>query len=273
MFRTSQKYFWINNSCGDCFHAYENIITSLIQSNRSILLTTYRYKTANINARNYYELLGIERTATQKEIKQAFFKLSKEYHPDSNSADKSLHNKFVKINEAFSILSKQSTRTTYDQSLSSISRSPYQPYARPPSADWSNVDFGSRNTYERRYNTNKTNWNASHRDESFYEAFRRKMESDRQRSNAYSYYYSPSQSYHQNYFAPISIILIVVGFGMFIHALQYRIMQHSNSQYAIDPRTRHYRAYREWQRLSALKDVERAPVSRESSSSSIQEEE
>lgn len=37
------------------------------------------------------------------------------YHPDSNSSDKSLHEKFVKINEAFSILSKQSTRITYDQ--------------------------------------------------------------------------------------------------------------------------------------------------------------
>jgi DnaJ-class molecular chaperone len=40
---------------------------------------------------------------------------SVKYHPDSNSADKSLHEKFVKINQAFSILGKQSTRITYDQ--------------------------------------------------------------------------------------------------------------------------------------------------------------
>jgi len=39
------------------------------------------------------------------------------YHPDSNAADKTLHEKFVKINEAFSVLSKQSTRSTYDQSI------------------------------------------------------------------------------------------------------------------------------------------------------------
>ena len=38
-----------------------------------------------------------------------------QYHPDSNAADKSLHDKFVKINEAFSILNKQSARNTYDQ--------------------------------------------------------------------------------------------------------------------------------------------------------------
>ncbi len=47
---------------------------------RSIVLTTCRYKSANLNSRNYYELLGVEKTATQKEIKKAFFKLSKEVH-------------------------------------------------------------------------------------------------------------------------------------------------------------------------------------------------
>jgi hypothetical protein len=47
---------------------------------------------------------------------------------------------------------------------------------------------------------------------------RRRMEYNRQRSTPYSYYYSPSQSY----FAPASIILIIIGLGMFIHALQWR---------------------------------------------------
>ena len=47
---------------------------------RSFVLTTCRYKTANLNSRNYYELLGVDQTATQKEIKKAFFKLSKEVY-------------------------------------------------------------------------------------------------------------------------------------------------------------------------------------------------
>ena len=45
---------------------------------RTVRLTPCRFKSANLQSRNYYELLGVEKTATQKEIKQAFFKLSKE---------------------------------------------------------------------------------------------------------------------------------------------------------------------------------------------------
>jgi hypothetical protein len=54
----------------------------------------------------------------------------------------------------------------------------------------------------------------------------------------------------------------------------YSIMQFSDSQNAVDPRTRHYRAYREWQRLSALREAESmSSIRQESSSSSIEEDE
>ncbi|UJR37234.1 hypothetical protein I4U23_029943 [Adineta vaga] len=275
MYRISQKYLWIKTSCGDRFHPHGNIVTTSIQPFRSIGFTSCRYKTANLNSKNYYELLGVERTATQKEIKQAFFKLSKEYHPDSNSTDKSLHNKFVKINEAFSILSKQSSRITYDQSFTSISRSSHHSYPRQSSSsDWSNTNFGSRSAYERRSTRNDYNWGAPHYDKSFYEMFRRRMEYDRQRSTSSSYHPSYPNSFQQNYFGAASVILIIIGFGMFIHALQWRMMQFSDPQYAMDPRTRHNRAYREWQRLSALKDAEYHPIRSEVSvsPSTIEEE-
>ncbi len=49
-------------------------------------------------------------------------------------------------------------------------------------------------------------------------------------------------------------------------------MHFADPQYAVDPRTRHYYVYREWQRLSALKDAESIPMRRESSSSSTDDE-
>ncbi|CAF2871931.1 unnamed protein product [Rotaria sp. Silwood2] len=272
MFRTSPKYIWANKGCSDYFHPYGNIITSTVQSHRSIVFTSCRYyKTANVNSRNYYELLGVERTATQKEIKKAFYKLSKEYHPDSNSADKSLHEKFVKINEAFSVLSKHSTRTIYDQSLNSISRSPYQSYSRQSSSDWSNIYSANRSTYQRRTHTNESTWNTPNYDKAFYDMLRRKMEHDRQRSDTHANYYPSSNSLPYTYFTSISVILIVIGLGLFIHALQWRTTHFSDAQYTIDPRTRHYRAYREWRRLNALKDVESTRIEREFSSSSTEE--
>ena len=49
------------------------------------------------------------------------------------------------------------------------------------------------------------------------------------------------------------------------------MMQFSDPQFAVDPRTRHYRAYREWQRLSALKEAESMPMQRRSSSTTSEE--
>ena len=52
---------------------------------------------------------------------------------------------------------------------------------------------------------------------------RRRMEQDRQRAaNAHAYYYTNTHRFQDQYFAPFSLILFVIGFGMFIHALQWR---------------------------------------------------
>jgi curved DNA-binding protein len=64
---------------------------------------------------DYYKLLGIEKTATAKDIKNAFRKLARKYHPDLNPNDKDAKRKFQQINEANEVLSDQEKRKKYDQ--------------------------------------------------------------------------------------------------------------------------------------------------------------
>ena len=64
---------------------------------------------------DYYKLLGIEKTATPKEIKSAYRKLARKHHPDLNPNDKDAKRKFQQINEANEVLSDPEKRKKYDQ--------------------------------------------------------------------------------------------------------------------------------------------------------------
>ncbi|ACK70041.1 chaperone DnaJ domain protein [Gloeothece citriformis PCC 7424] len=67
--------------------------------------------------RNYYEVLGVPRNATPEEIKKAFRKLARTYHPDVNPDDKIAEEKFKDINEAYDVLSDEQKRTEYNRIL------------------------------------------------------------------------------------------------------------------------------------------------------------
>jgi len=73
--------------------------------------------------RNYYEVLGVMRDASSEEIKQAFRKLARKYHPDVNPSDQLAEEKFKDINEAYDVLSDDVKREDYDALLFNRRRS------------------------------------------------------------------------------------------------------------------------------------------------------
>jgi DnaJ-class molecular chaperone len=69
----------------------------------------------SVKFRDYYEVLGVSRNATDDQIRQAYRKLARKHHPDVNPGDKSAEDKFKEINEAYEVLSDSEKRKRYDQ--------------------------------------------------------------------------------------------------------------------------------------------------------------
>jgi len=65
--------------------------------------------------KDYYEILGVKKNATDEELKKAYRNLAKKYHPDKNKGNKDAENKFKEISEAYAVLSDKEKREQYDR--------------------------------------------------------------------------------------------------------------------------------------------------------------
>src|SRR6266852_213330 len=90
---------------------------------------------------DYYELLGVGRKATAKDIRTAFRKLARKYHPDLNPGDKASEEKFKQLQEAYDVLSDTKKRQMYDQYGFYSENVPQGDYGPGPAGGAENVNF------------------------------------------------------------------------------------------------------------------------------------
>ncbi|HLG02235.1 MAG TPA: DnaJ C-terminal domain-containing protein [Bacteroidia bacterium] len=90
-----------------------------------------------MNYKDYYKVLGVEKTATAQEIKKTFRRLAVKYHPDKNQGNKAAEEKFKEINEAYAVLGDPEKRKKYNEMGESWRQFEQQPKYGGEQFDWS----------------------------------------------------------------------------------------------------------------------------------------
>ena len=87
--------------------------------------------------KDYYEILGVKKTATEAELKKAYRELAKKYHPDKNKGNKEAENRFKELSEAYAVLSDKDKRDQYDR----LGREAFGPGGANPFAGFDFSEF------------------------------------------------------------------------------------------------------------------------------------
>ncbi|OON19764.1 putative chaperone protein DnaJ [Opisthorchis viverrini] len=98
---------WVSRFSGNFLERIHSSISCELQSFRGIHSTFAKKK-------DYYKILGVDRSASQADIKKAYYQLAKKYHPDVNKDDKDAAQKFQEVSEAYEILGDENKRKQYN---------------------------------------------------------------------------------------------------------------------------------------------------------------
>ncbi|XP_026283925.1 protein tumorous imaginal discs, mitochondrial isoform X2 [Frankliniella occidentalis] len=92
------------------------LLSSLATGMNSILATSCSFHNSPcLFKQDYYQVLGVARNSSPKDIKKAYYQLAKKYHPDTNKNDPKAASKFQQVSEAYEVLSDETKRQEYDQ--------------------------------------------------------------------------------------------------------------------------------------------------------------
>ncbi|XP_075942073.1 dnaJ heat shock protein family (Hsp40) member A3a isoform X2 [Anarhichas minor] len=103
-----------NLTCGGAGKALTLRGLSGIKSPHAASTLSFHTSAAARSKQDFYQILGVPRTATQKEVKKAYYQMAKKYHPDTNKEDPQAKEKFAQLAEAYEVLSDEGKRKQYD---------------------------------------------------------------------------------------------------------------------------------------------------------------